>query len=142
MYKHRKLENFSLSSTHGAHASSLFSKWFACSHMQWCRAHTLFIILLTLCKPLFLCSVLNSHTSSIFLLPPEPPQGQELPLPFFFLNILQDSCSVGFRENMEKSFCGLPQPLGCRSAVLSSMPTATHLFQHWVQCSWSSIFSQ
>lgn len=47
--------------------------------MQRFRAHTLFIISLTPCKPLFLCSVLNSHRS-IFLLPPKLPQGQELPL--------------------------------------------------------------
>jgi len=49
--------------------------------MQWCRAHMLFIISLTPYEPLFLCSVLNSLPSSIFLLPPEPPLGQELPLP-------------------------------------------------------------
>lgn len=113
IHKLRKVENFYLSSTHGAQASSLFSKWLVCSHMQQCRAYDVFIVLLTPCKPVFLCCfkqprflfscyLQNSHrvNSSLLL------GSATLTSAFFcfFFNALWDSCSVVFRENMEKPF--------------------------------------
>lgn len=106
---HRKLENFYFSSTHGAHASSLFSKWFACSHMQWFRAHTPFIILLTPCKSLFLCSVLNSHTF-YFLVTSRTPTGSrgwELPLPGPWNMVLCLYVFIYLFFQMRFLFCGI-----------------------------------
>lgn len=98
---------------------------------------------------LFFSAVLNSHVS-YFPVTSRTHIGsrashywalQHWPLLFFFAffsSTLWDSCSVVFRENMEKPFGSYLSPHRCRSAVLSSMPPATHFFQHWVQYPWSS----
>lgn len=145
IHKHRKLENFYLSSTHGSHASSLFSKWFVCSHMQQCRAYDVFIILLTPCKPLFLCCFKQPHllfscylqnphmVKSFLLLGPATLTSAFFFVCFFcsgfFFPIHYEILVLWYSQKTWKNLLVLTSiPTGCRSAVLSSMSPATHLF--------------
>lgn len=110
--------------------SSLFSKWLVCSHMQQCRAYDVFIILLTPCKPLFLCCfkqprllfscyLQNPHRVKSFLL--LGPATLTSALFLLFFQYIMRFLFCGIQRKHGKTFWLLPQSPQV-AEVLSSVP--------------------
>lgn len=97
---------------------------------------------------LFFSAVLNTHVSYFPVTSRTHTEStasyywalQHWPLLFFaFFSMHYEILVLWYSEKIRKNLLALTSvPIGCRSAVLSPMPPATHLFQHWVQCPWKS----